>query len=48
MSRKARKPQETRTKDAIAQAALDRRKASELEEESVADRVRQNINDHGA
>jgi len=48
MSRKARKPPDTRTKDEVAQAVLAERKASELENDSVAERVRQNIKDHGA
>ena len=43
MSRKERKSREIRTDAAVTQEALDRRKASELEEESVAERVRQSI-----
>ena len=48
MSRKARKPREIRTGATVAQEVLDRRKASELEDNSIAERVRQNIKDHGA
>jgi hypothetical protein len=48
MSRKVRRPQETRTKEEIAKAALDLRKVSKLEQENIAERVRQSIRDPGA
>jgi hypothetical protein len=48
MSRKIRKPQESRTKGDLAREVVAKRMSSELEEESVAERLRQNVKDHGS
>jgi hypothetical protein len=48
MSRKVGKPREISTDASVAKDALDRRKMIESQEESVAERVRKNIEEHGA